>query len=390
MTKSVAVSELCEVNPRHSGAVDPGQLVAFVGMSDLDEVSAIATDTERRQFADVSKGYTPFMSGDILMAKITPCFENCKIGQALTSTSVAAGSTEFHVMRPGGHLDSRYLLHFLRQPWVLELGELRMTGSGGQRRVPARLLDELEIPLPPMEEQRRIAAILDAADALRAKRRQALDKLDTLTQAIFIDMFGDLSAFEPCTFESLLVKPLRNGISPSKSGSVVGEVLVLSAITGPTFDTEAVKESTFNRAHAVGNTVSDEDFLICRGNGNLSLVGRGKFPTGTLVDIAFPDTMIAARTDSELISRRFLNHLWAGQVVRSQLEESARTTNGTYKINQTMIESVNVPLPPIGAQRGFDTSQEMIEVSRRCHQRSLYELDTLFASLQQRAFRGEL
>lgn len=331
----------------------------------------------------------------MLVAKITPCFENGKIAQASVSTKVAFGSTEFHVLRPiGNKIDRRYLLHFLRQPSVLQLGEQRMTGAGGQRRVPARLFDELEIPLPPIEEQRRIAAVLDAADALRAKRRQALAKLDTLTQAIFIDMFGGLGAQRwtsaATTMADLLAEPLRNGVSPAKSGKVEADVLTLSAITGRAFDPSAVKRSTFTRSHSVSNTVSSEDFLICRGNGNLSLVGRGRFPDKTESHIAFPDTMIAARCDQRRIGRQYLELLWNGPLVRRQLESLARTTNGTYKINQTMIESVEIPLPPIELQTKFDETMSAVSSLRSRMAKGQGHLDALFASLQQRAFRGEL
>ena len=186
------ISDVCLINPKTGDHFESADLVAFVAMADLDAEAAVAADSGQRRFAEVQKGYTPFRNGDVLVAKITPCFENRKIGEAVTSTSAAFGSTEFHVLRPiSERLDRRYLLHFLRQDAFLELGKTRMTGAGGQQRVPERLFHELEIPLPPIEEQRRIAAVLDAADAFRTKRRQVLAKLDTLTQAIFIDMFGD-------------------------------------------------------------------------------------------------------------------------------------------------------------------------------------------------------
>jgi type I restriction enzyme S subunit len=109
-----------------------------------------------------------------------------------------------------------------------------------------------------------------------------------------------------------------------------------------------------------------------------------------MADTAFPDTMIAARCDSNLVARGFLNHLWDGELVRRQLEGAARTTNGTFKINQTMIESVQVPCPPVELQRRFDECVQKIGYQRGHQRRSAQALDPLFASVQQRAFRGEL
>ncbi len=159
----------------------PGdEAVSFVGMAQLDDVTAKARPLASKAFAEVSKGYTVFRDRDLLVAKITPCFENGKIGQAVLEHKIGVGSTEFHIVRPGPDVAEGYLLHFLRRPEVRAAGELRMTGSGGQRRVPADFLQKLQVPLPPLEEQRRIAAILDQADALRAKRRQVLAHLDAL------------------------------------------------------------------------------------------------------------------------------------------------------------------------------------------------------------------
>ncbi len=105
-------------------------------------------------------------------------------------------STDILPIRPGKTLHGPYLFHFLRTPTMVGHAASLSTGINLPRLSP-KALGNFEIPLPPIEEQRRIAAILDAADALRAKRRQALAKLDTLTQAIFIDMFGTRSVGLP-------------------------------------------------------------------------------------------------------------------------------------------------------------------------------------------------
>ncbi len=158
------IGDVAEINPRPSRIPQLDEMVSFASMADLSAERGCITQSALRPFAEVCKGYTPFRAQDVLVAKITPCFENCKIGEASIPTDIGYGSTEFHVIRPlPARLDRRYLLHFLRQPIILKTGERRMTGSAGQRRVPASFLEALEIPLPPLEEQRRIAAILDKA-----------------------------------------------------------------------------------------------------------------------------------------------------------------------------------------------------------------------------------
>jgi type I restriction enzyme S subunit len=255
-------------------------------------------------------------------------------------------------------------------------------------------IKSLPIPLPPMAEQLRIAEVLDQAEALRAKRVAALAQLDTLTQAIFVHLFGDPitnpNGWPVLRLEDALSMPLRNGLSPSHSGKVVGKVLSLSAITGSRFDASSWKTSTFQTPPPSEQAVDEIDFLICRGNGNVRLVGKGYFPTGRMPDVTFPDTMIAARVSPERIERAFLQHIWNSNVVRRQVESLARTTNGTFKVNQRMLEGIAFVAPPLNLQRVFAHRITAVEKLETSHRASMAELDALFAVLQHRAFRGEL
>jgi len=190
--RTTKLVDIAELNPVLAEHLEGDAVVSFIPMSAVIAETASTTTGEERRFGEVSKGYTPFLNGDVLVAKITPCFENGKIAQATLSHRIGFGSTEFHVVRPlTEQADARYLLHFLRQDHIRRDGERRMTGSAGQRRVPEHFLADLEIPLPPLAEQRRIAEVLDRAEALRAKRRAALDQLETLIQSLFFDIFGD-------------------------------------------------------------------------------------------------------------------------------------------------------------------------------------------------------
>jgi type I restriction enzyme, S subunit len=248
--------------------------------------------------------------------------------------------------------------------------------------------------MPSLSEQRRIAAILDRADELRVKRAVALAQLDSLIQAVFLDLFGDPvtnpKGWDVLRLQDTLAIPLRNGLSPSHAGKIVAKVLTLSAITGNGFDTKAWKTSTFASLPPSDQAVDENDFLICRGNGNLNLVGKGYFPTVRMPNVTFPDTMIAARVMPDQIERAFLQHIWNSNVVRRQIESLARTTNGTYKVNHTMLEGIVFIAPPLSLQREFARRVSAIEKLKAAHRASLVQMDSLFATLQHRAFRGEL
>jgi type I restriction enzyme S subunit len=147
------------------------------------------TKPQLRPFREIRKGYTWFVEGDVLFAKITPCMENGKhaIARDLTD-GIGFGSTEFHVCRPGATTIPEWIHFFLLQPWVIQNARANFTGAVGQQRVPEAYLAELELPFPPLSEQRRIAARLheqlaDVAQARAAVQAQN-ETLDIFAHAV--------------------------------------------------------------------------------------------------------------------------------------------------------------------------------------------------------------
>lgn len=331
--------------------------------------------------------------GDVLLSRIVPHIRRAwVVGHDRGRRIIASG--EWIIFR-GETVDASYLRHVLvSDPFHAEFMRTVSGVGGSLLRARPAYVAQIRIPLPALPEQRRIAAILDKADELRAKRRAAIAKLDSLTQSIFLDMFGDPATnpkgWPMLTLKQVLTIPLRNGLSPSKVGKVLAQVLTLSAITGSAFDDEAWKVSTFLSSPPGGQSVSSKDFLICRGNGNIKLVGRGQFPTCSMPKVTFPDTMIAARVSDQLIEPSFLQHVWNSIGVRQQIESLARTTNGTFKVNQTMLEWIMFISPPMPLQRQFTYSATAIEETKKKEYESLAGLHALFEVLQHRAFRGEL
>ena len=253
---------------------------------------------------------------------------------------------------------------------------------------------ELQMPLPPLAEQERITGILNAADALRAKRREALAQLDTLLQSTFLDMFGDPvtnpKGWEERTLGELAQDSFRNGLSPSTKGTVDGEVLTLSAITRGRFDFAAQKSVRFDKQPSPSQRLSTDTFLICRGNGNRRLVGTGAYPDRSSIRVCFPDTMIGVAISPSVLAAAYLQNVWRTRRIRRQIDRGARTTNGTHKVNQRLLSSIVFPVPPADLQLRFAAIVESIEEQEASQRAHLAELDTLFASLQSRAFRGDL
>jgi type I restriction enzyme S subunit len=183
--KKVKLGDICVVNPpKEENYPD---IVAFLGMADISENGSIITE-HKKNYESVKTGFAPFKRGDILIAKITPCFENGK--GALTdkcSSVYGFGSTEFHVLRCKT-VNSKFLYYHTRTEFFRKRLEAEMVGSAGQKRVQANSIINYAILLPPPIEQTAIAEVLSAADReidlLRQDIEQEKQKKKALMQLL--------------------------------------------------------------------------------------------------------------------------------------------------------------------------------------------------------------
>ncbi|MGH6986613.1 MAG: restriction endonuclease subunit S [Caulobacteraceae bacterium] len=166
----------------------PETEVSFVPMEAIGEFGGLELSMKRTR-SEVEGGYTYFRDGDVLVAQITPCFENGK--GALASgleNGVGFGTTELQVLRPGQELDRKFLLYITFSDAFRRLGQAEMYGAGGQKRVPGAFVENFEHPHPPLAEQRAIAAFLDREtariDALVAKNERLVELLQEKRAAL--------------------------------------------------------------------------------------------------------------------------------------------------------------------------------------------------------------
>ncbi|WP_083768706.1 restriction endonuclease subunit S [Thauera aminoaromatica] len=388
----VNLGDVASINPRLSDPLQQTELVSFVPMASLSAEEARVVSTETRAYSEVSKGYTPFRNGDVLVAKITPCFENGKIAQAHLPHPNGFGSTEFHVIRPKESLlDGRYLHHLLRQADIRVEGERRMTGSGGQRRVPATFLSSLRIPLPRLEEQRRVAAILDQADALRAKRRKALALLDELQRGIFIEMFGDpVTSPKGCTagtlgdgIEEMQYGPRFHNEAYSPEGIRIVRITDLDAAGSLDFDSmprmEVDEETRDKFALRAG------DVVFARTGATVGKVALIKERDPVCIAGAY---FIRMRFQSRILPE------YAFSVLQSESVQSLIFAQSRQAAQQNFsgpgLRRLPMPVPSIERQRRFAERVEAVGSEKSKQLSALALLDELFSSLQHRAFRGEL
>ena len=180
------IAEIGLLSPRNEAADDLS--ASFIPMPMIPAEYGATCSHEVRQWADIKRGYTHFAEGDVGLAKITPCFQNGKstVFRNLTGR-MGSGTTELHIVRPL-FVDPDFIVLFLKSPYFIETGIPKMTGTAGQKRVPAEYFAHSPFPLPPFDEQRRIVAKVDElmglCDRLEARlatgddtRRHLLDAL---------------------------------------------------------------------------------------------------------------------------------------------------------------------------------------------------------------------
>ncbi len=194
------IADLCELNPKHDRDLAPETEVTFAPMAAVDDVSGALDPTQVRPYGEVRKGFAHFAEGDVLFAKITPCMENGKAAVARRlKNGLGCSTTELVVLRPKGAVVADFLHRFMRQESYRRAARAAMTGVVGQARVPREFIEQSEIPLPPLAEQKRIVAKLEELTARSRRAKEALDAvpplLDQLRQSILAAAFrGDLTA----------------------------------------------------------------------------------------------------------------------------------------------------------------------------------------------------
>ncbi|WP_041345471.1 restriction endonuclease subunit S [Nitrobacter winogradskyi] len=189
------LAEIGVLSPRNEA---PDTLEAsFVPMPLIAAEYGVANQHEIRPWGEIKKGYTHFAEGDVGLAKITPCFENGKstVFRNLTG-GIGTGTTELHIVRPL-FVDQDYILLFLKSPHFIETGIPRMTGTAGQKRVPTEYFAHSPFPLPPLAEQHRIVAKVDALMGLCDRLKTAREQRETVRDRLAAASLARLNAPDP-------------------------------------------------------------------------------------------------------------------------------------------------------------------------------------------------
>ena len=362
--------------------------IAWTTPKDLSDLDAkYLFDTPRK----LTESGLNSCSASMLPANSVLLSSRAPIGLVAINTIPLCTNQGFKNLIPHkGRLDPEYLYWWLKS----QNRELQNLGRGATfKEISKAIVSRIQIPLPPLAEQKRIAGILDAADALRAKRRESIEQLDTLIQSTFLEMFGDpvtnpmgwdkghLGDFVPCINVGH-VGPTSHGYVENGNGVVflrtqnvrrnkldLSNVLHISA----SFDQELKK----SRIHP-------RDVLVSRVGVNRGMAAV--VPSD--LEGANCANIVIVRSSNQL-NPAYLSELINGPYGRlTLLGDSVGAAQGVINVGTLLRWSTLVP--PLNLQNTFATYVDSVEQENASQLAHLAELDTLFASLQSRAFRGEL
>lgn len=377
------VESVSNWNPENES---PNKQFTYIDIRAIDQETKTIVDARPLTCGDApSRARQLVAAGDVLVSTVRPNLN--AVALVPSSLDGATASTGFCVLRPAQKkLSSSYLFHWVKTPRFVSAMTRLATGAG-YPAVSDRIVLDSPIPLPPLAEQQRIAAILDQADALRAKRRQALTELNTLTQSIFLEMFGD-----PAT------NPKR---WPVKSFGEIGELDRGVSKHRPRNDPKLL-DGPYPLVQT--SEVTNSNGYIRQHNSSYSETGLRQsrmWPAGTLCitiaaniartgiltfDACFPDSVVGfVSPDSATVEyvRVWLSFL------QKTLEDNAPQF-AQKNINLAILRSLQVPCPPSALQRAFADRLRNVEMVCNSLDESRIECEKLFTSLQGLAFQGGL
>lgn len=354
----VKLCEVCTVNPRKSQLAEkPETRVSFVPMSDLNEYCISFEPRDEKQLSEVSASYTYFEDNDILLAKVTPCFENGKAGIARgLLNGIGFGSSELYVLRSNGQVLPEWVYFCIMHPNFRGTAVTQMTGTGGLQRVPRSYIESFQIPLPPLEVQKEIVAEIEGYQKVIDGARAVLDHY---RPHISIDPEWPMVTIgELCVVErGASPRPIHAFITDAPDG--VNWVKIGDAEVDAKYITQTRERITPEGA-VKSRRVKAGDFVLS----NSMSFGR---PYIMAIEGCIHDGWLLLRDMSIDLDRDFLYSILSSNVVLQQFERAA-TGGVVNNLNSELVRNVSIPLPPIAAQKAIvaeiEAEQALVAANR--------------------------
>lgn len=355
--------------------------IPWITGADINDSRSISARTNITEDAIAKSAATAMPAGTIALVTRT------SVGKVGIFTQRTAFSQDITGITPGPEVDSAYLVHFLESQAHLLKRESRGATIKGVAR---EIVGNLPLALPSLAEQRRIAPILDEADAIRAKRRAQLAHLDELPQTLFRD------AFPPGAHTARPLGELaqvNSGITKGRHTSEITRAvpyLAVANVQAGSLALENVKQIEATDREIARYSLRAGDVVLTEG-GDPDKLGRGTLWRDELPTCLHQNHVFRVRfpEGGDILAQYFAS-LLSQREAREYFLRSAKQTSGIASINMTQLRALPVPVPDIASQEAFLERLTTIHTERDRVATALAADEELFAALQHRAFRGEL
>ena len=398
----VQISDVAVVSPKipNRDEISDDLEVQFLPMKLVEETNGKIHLIETRKYGDVKKGYTPFINGDIIFAKVTPCMENGKIAVVDNLLNgIGFGSSEFHVIRPNESLLSKYIFNYIVQEKFRNEAEREMTGAVGLRRVPKQFIENYRIPLPPLPTQQAIVAkieqLLSELDQGKQQLETAQQQLKVYRQAVLKWAIIGKAAYP---IESV-IESLDQGWSPkchNEPSESINEwaVIKTTAIQAGYFLDNENKRLPEDLTPRKQHELRKGDLLITRAGPRVR-AGICCLVKKTRPKLLNCDKVYRIRINAKIAMPEYIEFLLNSPKYAREIEKlKTGISDSGVNLTQKGFVKILIPLPPLPEQhRIVQEIESRLSVCDKIEEtigQSPRQAETLRQSILQRAFAGRL
>lgn len=334
-------TEVYQVNPNPEPDEEPN---TYIEMDSLDTELPFPRYYGKRNASEHS-GKT-FKAEDTLFARITPCTENGK--SALVpdmDTDVGIGSTEFAVLSPNiNRINPFYLFYIAKSHPVHNYAISRMRGSTGRQRVPFSVFrNELDIALPPLPEQRKIASVLYTVDQAIQKTEAIIKQTERVKQGVMQELFSNIEDEPHFPLQEAISDICYGTDTKSKKDGEGLPTLRIPNIVGKKLTLDDLKYTSLSGSEKEKLKLKEGDLLLIRTNGNPEYVGQTVIFPEMDGDYVFASYLIRIRVDQDKVRPRFLSKYLNSRKGRGEMSGWIRTSAGNHNLGISAIEKFSIP-----------------------------------------------
>jgi type I restriction enzyme, S subunit len=393
MTGEVELAEVCEIRsggtPSRSNKSNFGGAIPWAKIGDLERAETVIQTEERISESGLKaiRGRM-FPKGTLLFAIYGSMGKMAFAGTDLATNQAILGIQP----RQADRIDLRYLYFYLGH----RLLEIQNAGRGvTQKNLSATYLRELKVPLPQIEEQRRLSTILDKANCIQRNRQKSLRLAENLVRSVFQQMFGDLNAnsqgWQTVLLGDILSVDPQNGLyRPAKDYGSGTDILRIDGFyDGYLVRGKALKKLRIDPRTEEKYLLSGGDIVVNRVNSR-EYLGKSALVEALAENTVFESNMMRFRVSETAADPRFIVDQLQTQFIKLQILRASKDAVNQSSINQTDVKNLEVRLPPVELQRRYAGIVRKKTAADAALHAALEEAQSLFSSLVQRAFRGEL